>query len=75
MKPQKEKNERDISGLKNSVNGKILSGVSLNLEGPLNSHKFTLSLGSYSNDALQKDRNAYGPNKFIFEILEVIKIK
>lgn len=61
--------------VKNTVNGKVLLGSSLNLEGPLNSYKFMLSIGRHRNEALQKDWNEYGPDKFVFEILEVVKVK
>jgi hypothetical protein len=52
--------------IKNIANGKILLGSSLNLEGPLNSHKFMLSIGSHRNTALQKDWNELGSKNFIF---------
>jgi group I intron endonuclease len=61
--------------IKNTANGKVLLGSSLNLEGPLNGHKFMLSIGSHRNAALQKDWNEYGPDKFVFEILETVKVK
>jgi group I intron endonuclease len=61
--------------VKNTANGKVLLGSSLNLEGPLNGHKFMLTTGSHRNEALQKDWNAYGGDKFVFEILEVVKVK
>ncbi len=61
--------------IKNTVNGKILLGSSLNLEGPLNSHKFMLTIGRHRNDLLQKEWNEYGTEKFVFEILEVVKVK
>ena len=61
--------------VKNTVNGKILLGSSLNLDGPLNSHKFMLTIGSHRNKALQKEWNEYGEDKFVFEILEVVKVK
>ena len=61
--------------VKNSSNGKILLGSSLNLEGPLNSHKFMLSIGRHRNEALQKDWNSFGEKAFAFEILEVVKVK
>jgi len=64
-----------IFQIKNTANGKIFLGSSLNLEGPLNGHKFMLSIGSHRNAALQKDWNEYGPDKFIFEILEVVNRK
>ena len=61
--------------VKNTVNGKVLLGSSLNLEGPLNRHKFILKIGSHTNKALQKDWDELGPDKFIFEILEVVKVQ
>jgi len=61
--------------VKNSVNGKALLGSSLNLEGPLNGHKFMLTIGGHRNKVLQQEWNEYGPDKFIFEILEVVKVK
>jgi len=41
----------------------------------LNSQKFKLSIEGHPNKELQKDWNEYGPEKFVFEILEVVKIK
>ena len=64
-----------IYQIKNLANGKVLIGSSLNLEGPLNRHKFQLLSGRHPNEKLQKDWNECGPDKFSFEILEVAKIK
>jgi hypothetical protein len=61
--------------IKNTVNGKVLLGSSFNLEGPLNSHKFMLSIGKHRNEILQKEWDEYGADKFIFEILDVVKVK
>ncbi|MCL4303977.1 MAG: GIY-YIG nuclease family protein [Anaerolineae bacterium] len=61
--------------VKNTVNGKILLGSSLNLDGPLNRHKFALTIGSHRNKELQQEWNEYGPDKFVFEILEVVQVK
>lgn len=58
----------------NTVNGKFLLGSSLNLEGPLNSHKFMLSIGKHRNEALQADWNSFGAEKFTFEILETVRV-
>jgi len=60
--------------VKNTVNGKVLLGSSLNLEGPLNAHKFMLDIGAHDNKELQKDWLEFGPEKFVFEILEVVKV-
>ena len=61
--------------VKNIANGKILLGSSLNLEGPLNRHKFVLKIGSHTNKALQKDWDELGPDNFIFEILEEVQVR
>src|SRR6185295_10957736 len=61
--------------VKNTANGKVLLGSSLNLEGPLNKHQFMLKTGSHKNKALQKDWDEFGPEKFVFEILEVVKVE
>lgn len=60
--------------IKNTANNKVLLGSSLNLDGALNSHQFSLSIGSHRNKALQADWNTYGAAAFIFEILEVVKV-
>jgi group I intron endonuclease len=61
--------------VRNKANGKVLLGSSLNLEGPLNAHKFMLTIGRHRNEALQKDWDQYGADQFAFEILEVITVK
>jgi hypothetical protein len=61
--------------IKNIANGKVLLGSSLNLEGPLNKHRFMLRINGHPNKELQKDWNELGPDQFIFEILETVPIK
>lgn len=61
--------------VKNLANGKVLLGSSLNLEGPLNRHKFMLKAGSHTNKALQQDWDEFGPERFTFEILEEVQRK
>src|SRR4030042_3315366 len=83
MKTQREvrreykerKKPAGIFRVKNTANGKILLGSSLNLEGLLNSHKFMLSIGLHRNQTLQREWNEYGADKFVFEILEEVKVK
>jgi hypothetical protein len=60
--------------IKNTANGKVLLGSSLNLEGALNGHRFMLSIGSHLNQNLQKDWKECGAAHFVFEILEVVKV-
>jgi group I intron endonuclease len=74
---KREYQERDqtagVFQIKNSVNGKVFLGSSLNLHGPLNYHKFALAQGNHRNLALQQEWNAYGPDAFVFDVLEVVK--
>ncbi len=74
-KYKERKKQAGVFQVKNTANGKILLGSSLNLEGPLNAQKFMLTIGSHRNKALQQEWNKYGPEKFVFEILEVVKVK
>jgi hypothetical protein len=60
--------------IKNRANGKVLLGSSLNLEGPLNKHRFMLKVNNHPNKELQKDWNELGPAQFTFEILETVQI-
>lgn len=64
-----------IYQVKNTANGKMLLGSSLNLEGPLNRHRFMLKIGSHTNKILQSEWNELGPDVFVFEILEEVKMK
>jgi hypothetical protein len=64
-----------IFQVKNKVNGKILLGSSKNLHGPLNKHRFILSIGMHWNREMQEEWNQFGPDAFAFEVLEVVKPK
>ena len=64
-----------IFRIKNLASGKILLGSSTNLHGPLNKHRFMLSIGRHPNAALQADWQRLGPEAFAFEILETIQAK
>jgi hypothetical protein len=60
--------------IKNMAIGKVLLGSSLNLEGPLNRHRFMLRINGHPNEELQQDWNELGPDQFIFKILEIVQI-
>ncbi len=72
---KERKKQAGVFQVKNTVNGKVLLGSSLNLDGPLNSHKFMLTIGRHRNEVLQREWTEYGPDAFVFEILEVVKEK
>lgn len=61
--------------IRNIAKGKVLLGSSLNLEGPLNKHRFMLRINGHPNKELQKDWNELGPDQFSFEILETVPLK
>ena len=65
---KERKKPAGVFQIKNTANGKVYLGSSLNLEGSLNKHKFTLTHGSHINKPLQRDWDAYGPDKFLFDI-------
>ena len=83
MKSRKELNREylerpkpaGIFQVKNTTNGKVLLGSSLNLDGALNGHRFMLRTGSHRNKALQEDWNMYGEEHFVFEVLETVQAK
>jgi group I intron endonuclease len=61
--------------IKNLVNGKVYLGSSLNLNGPLNRAKFELRNKMNRIEELQKDYDELGPDKFSFDILEIVTPK
>jgi hypothetical protein len=75
---KREYKERKLTAgvfqVRNNANGKVLLGSSLNLDGPLNGHRFMLTIGKHPNETLQEDWNRDGPGEFTFEILEVVKV-
>ena len=64
-----------IYRITNTATGKALLGSSLNVEGALNGHRFSLSHGSHRNAALQQDWIAYGGEAFAFEIVDVVEVR
>jgi group I intron endonuclease len=72
---KERKKEAGVFQVLNTANSKVLLGSSLNLQGPLNAHRFMLTLGSHRNKTLQKEWNEFGGDKFVFEILETVKVK
>jgi hypothetical protein len=72
---KERKKQAGVFQVKNTLNGKVLLGSSLNLDGPLNSHRFMLTIGRHRNEALQKEWKEYGPAAFVFEVLEVVQQK
>jgi group I intron endonuclease len=56
--------------IKNTINGKIYIGCSINVERRLNAHRYYLIRGNHPNLHLQQSWNKYGKEAFIFELIE-----
>lgn len=61
-----------VYAIRNTSNGRVLLGSSVNLHGPFNRHRTELRLGSHRCPELQADWNRLGEDAFAFEILETV---
>lgn len=59
--------------IRNMLNSKVFIGSSLDLKAIWHAQKLQLDMGMHQNNDLQKDWNLYGPENFIYEILEEIQ--
>lgn len=66
---------KGVYQIRNTVNNRVFVGSAANLEGKFNSHKFQLNFGSHRNSELQREWKEFGPEQFVFEVLEKLKIK
>ena len=71
---QEQPKPAGVFQVKNTVNGKVLLGSSLNLHGPLNAHRFMLKMGGHTNKVLQQEWHTYGADAFIFEVLAEVQV-
>jgi hypothetical protein len=58
--------------IRNTVNGRLLVGVSVDLPSMLNRHRAELRMGGHRNRELQKDWAEFGPEAFEFEVLDTL---
>ncbi|HZT58016.1 MAG TPA: GIY-YIG nuclease family protein [Pyrinomonadaceae bacterium] len=58
--------------VRNTVNGKLLVGSSVNLPAIINRHRSELRAGGHRNRVLQKEWHEFGPEAFEFEILDTL---
>ncbi len=59
----------------NAANDRSLMGSSANLHGPLNRHRFMLSIGTHTNVEMQRDYNVDKGKSFRFEIIAQVEQK
>ncbi|MBE0644098.1 MAG: GIY-YIG nuclease family protein [Bacteroidetes bacterium] len=70
---KERKKPAGVYQVKNTVNGKVFLGGSLNLDGVLNGQRFRLENNSHRNAALQAEWKSFGAGAFVLEILEEVK--
>ena len=58
--------------VRNTVDGRVLVGRSVDLPSILNRERAALRFGAHQNAALQRDWNALGPDAFAFEVLDTL---
>jgi hypothetical protein len=58
--------------VRNTANGKVLLGSSTDLPAMLNRQRAQLRLGGHPNRQLQADWRRYGPDTFVFEVLDTL---
>lgn len=58
--------------IRNTVNGKLMVGTSVNLPAILNRHRAALRMGSHQNRELQKEWAEFGAEAFEFEVLDTL---
>ena len=82
MKSQKQikeeykfkKSKMGVFQIRNTVNGKIYVGSSLNLDAIWNRNKMELNFGNHRNSILQSEWKQFGERNFTYEILaEVVQ--
>jgi hypothetical protein len=54
--------------IRNTTNGKIFIGSSMNLNAVWNSQKFQLEMETHRNPAMQKDWNEFGAGSFSYDL-------
>ncbi len=59
--------------VKCTVNEKVLVDNSVDMESRWNRHRMELKFGNHKNKDLQNDWNNYGEDKFVVEVLSVLK--
>ncbi len=58
--------------VRNTANGKVLIGTSVDLPAMLNRQQAQLRFGAHANRDLQRDWETFGPAAFRFEVLDTL---
>lgn len=72
MKKNKLINKIGVYQIRNKLNNKVYIGSSKDIGTRWSEHKRDLRMGEHRNSHLQNAYNKYGPENFIFEVLELL---
>ena len=61
--------------IRNTVNGRIYVGSSLDIAARWREHKYDLRMNKHRNHHLQNAYNKYGKEAFVYEVLEILESK
>lgn len=64
-----------IFAIRHIASDKAMIGLSNNVDGILNRHRFNLNFGKHGNRALQEDWLRFGATGFSFDVLEVVEVR
>lgn len=76
MKNLLEKSQFNLPGIyqiRNISNNKVYIGSAFNLHNRFRTHKSRLFSNKHDNEYLQRSFNKYGPESFIFEVIEILE--
>lgn len=62
-----------VYAIRDQESGRVLLGASRNVHAALNRARFELRMRSHSNRTLQAEWDRSGPERFVFEVLELVK--
>lgn len=62
-----------VYAIRDRESGRVLLGASRDVHAALNRARFELRMRSHSNRALQAQWDSSGPERFAFEVLELVK--
>jgi hypothetical protein len=62
-----------VYAIRNTANGRVFVGASLDLEGALNRQRFELRMRGHRDAALQRDWDQFGAEAFRFDVLHTLK--
>ena len=63
-----------VFGVRNTVNGRMFIGTTVDLPSMLNRQRAQLRMGGHESKDLQRDWNTLGPDAFAFEVVDTLEV-